>query len=210
MKQIVVLYALLRRIFYKFDIALSWIVTWFQFKLNGVSFTNDYLSRGRPSIKVELGGKFNIGKKLTINNGTYYNKIGRQQQCFFVVGPKGTLTIGDYVGASSIAIVCNNAITIGNHVKIGGNVVIYDTDFHSLNSADRSKLEEDITLAETKPIIIEDYVFIGAHSTILKGVVIGQYSIVGACSVITKNIPAGEIWAGNPAKFIRKHTDNGI
>ena len=53
-------------------------------------------------------------------------------------------------------------------------------------------------------MIIEDNVFIGAHSTILKGVTIGQNSIIGACSVVTKNIPPNEIWAGNPAKFIKK------
>jgi acetyltransferase-like isoleucine patch superfamily enzyme len=52
-------------------------------------------------------------------------------------------------------------------------------------------------------VIIEDNVFIGAHSTILKGVTIGKNSVIGACSVVTKNIPPNEIWAGNPAKFIK-------
>ena len=46
--------------------------------------------------------------------------------------------------------------------------------------------------------------FIGANSIILKGVTIGERSIIGAGSVVTKNIPDDEIWAGNPAKFIRK------
>ena len=53
-------------------------------------------------------------------------------------------------------------------------------------------------------MIIEDNVFIGAHSTILKGVRISKNSIVGACSVVSKNIPPNEIWAGNPIKFIKK------
>jgi acetyltransferase-like isoleucine patch superfamily enzyme len=52
-------------------------------------------------------------------------------------------------------------------------------------------------------VIIEDNVFIGAHSTILKGVTIGVNSVIGACSVVTKDIPANQIWAGNPARFIR-------
>ena len=54
-----------------------------------------------------------------------------------------------------------------------------------------------------KEVFIGDNVFIGAHSTILKGVKIGKNSIIGACSVVTKSVPDNEIWAGNPAKFVR-------
>jgi acetyltransferase-like isoleucine patch superfamily enzyme len=53
---------------------------------------------------------------------------------------------------------------------------------------------------------IGDNVFIGAHSTILKGVTIGESSVVGECSVVAKDIPENDIWAVNPAVFIR----NGI
>ena len=54
-----------------------------------------------------------------------------------------------------------------------------------------------------KPVIIENSVFIGAQSIILKGVTIGKNSIIGAGSVVTKNVPANQIWAGNPARFIK-------
>ena len=45
---------------------------------------------------------------------------------------------------------------------------------------------------------------IGAGSTILPGITIGEDAMIGAGSVVTKNVPAGEIWVGNPAKFLRK------
>ena len=57
---------------------------------------------------------------------------------------------------------------------------------------------------KAKPVIIKDGAFIGTDCIILKGVTIGEKSVIGAGSVVTKSVPDGEIWAGNPAKFIRK------
>lgn len=50
--------------------------------------------------------------------------------------------------------------------------------------------------------------YIGANSIICKPVTIGERSIVGAGSVVTKDIPDNEIWAGNPARFIRKRSNS--
>lgn len=47
-------------------------------------------------------------------------------------------------------------------------------------------------------------VFIGANVTICNAVTIGEFSVIGAGSVVTRDIPAGEIWAGNPARLIKK------
>lgn len=57
---------------------------------------------------------------------------------------------------------------------------------------------------KSKPVVIKRGAWIGGGSIILKGVVIGEYSVIGAGSVVTRSVPAGEIWAGNPARFIRK------
>ena len=56
-------------------------------------------------------------------------------------------------------------------------------------------------------IKIKEGCFIGCKTTILPGCTIGKYSVTGACSVVTKDIPDGEVWAGNPAKFICKTSD---
>jgi acetyltransferase-like isoleucine patch superfamily enzyme len=168
-----------------------------------VKFHSDYKAKGIPVINVNLKGKVTIGKQFAFHSGTYHSIIGRQQPCFFIVLAGAEVSIGDNVGFSSSAIICHNKITIGNNVKLGGNVVIYDTDFHSLNRRERNATPEDFSNMKTSPVYIENDVFIGAHTTVLKGVRIGESSIIGACSVVTKDVPAGQIWAGNPAKFIK-------
>lgn len=55
-------------------------------------------------------------------------------------------------------------------------------------------------------IHIKKRAYIGCNTVICKPVTIGEDAIVGASSVVTKDIPAGEVWAGNPARFIRKRT----
>ena len=45
---------------------------------------------------------------------------------------------------------------------------------------------------------------IGAGAVILCGITIGEKAMIAAGSVVTKDVPAGELWMGNPAKFVRK------
>lgn len=173
----------------------------YQLKGNGVKYKN-FRTSGIPYIMVARGGKCTIGKGFAMNNGIKGNPIGCYQRCTLFVDRNAELVIGDYVGMSQAALVCKTSITIGNYVKLGGGVCIYDTDFHSLNSEIR-KSKKDIDYCIKKPVTIKDNAFIGAHSIILKGVTIGENSIVGAGSVVTKSIPANQIWGGNPAKFIK-------
>lgn len=183
----------------------STISTKYKLYGNNVRF-HSVVANGLPYIMVARGGKCTIGKKFQINSGIRSNPIGRSQPCILFVDRDAELIIGNNVGISQTAIICHKRIKIGNHIKIGGGVCIYDTDFHSLNPVDRINPANDRKNKVSKPVIIHDNVFIGAHSTILKGVAIGENSIIGACSVVTKSVPSNEIWAGNPAKFIKKIT----
>lgn len=187
----------------RIDVGYSWLYTYIVFKLNGVVFANDFVTQGRPVVNVSLKGYMQVGRLFIANSGKY-NPIGRQQPCYFIVAEGATLQIGDNVGISCSAIVCRKQVVIHNNVRIGGNTVIYDTDFHSLQADQRTGLLEDGSYIEQAPVVIEENAFIGAHSTILKGVTIGRNSIIGAGSVVSKSIPANQIWAGNPAKFIRE------
>lgn len=167
----------------------------------GVKFCG-FKTFGIPYLYVK-NGSVKIGDKFKMYNGFTGNIIGRQQKCIFIANG-GFLSIGNNVGISSTTFICHHQIHIGNNVRIGGNTVFYDTDFHSLNVSERIANPENKNNIRTAPILIHDNVFIGAHSTILKGVEIGENSIVGAGSLVSSNIPPNQIWAGNPAKFIRE------
>lgn len=159
-----------------------------------------------PKIKGKIflrgTGLIKFGNSISINSGTLANPIGGDTRMTIYIGPKGIIDIGNNTGISNSTIICYDNVKIGNNVKIGGSVKLYDTDFHSLDWKKRQNKKTDFPLS--KPILIGDNSFIGAHSIILKGVSIGERSIIGAGSVVTKSIPSDEIWGGNPAKFIKK------
>ncbi|GAB3032296.1 acyltransferase [Spirosoma pulveris] len=178
------------------------LVTRVRFYLNNVSYGSGLKSCGIPIVDINDGCSMTIGRSFNINNGRNHNRIGRQQPCFFIADLGGSIQIGDRVGMSCTALVSHNAITIGDDVTIGGNTVIYDTDFHTLITAQRTTFQDN-SLAKTAPVVIRNGAFIGAHVTILKGVTIGENAVVGAGSVVTANIPSNELWGGNPAQFIR-------
>jgi acetyltransferase-like isoleucine patch superfamily enzyme len=172
------------------------------FSIHGVTYGKGLQTIG--SIYVRSHGQINIGDNVRINSSPFANPIGGNERSYFQVLDAANLSIGNNTGISNVSITCSRSIVIGNFVKIGSGVCIFDTNFHSLNPILRtyrsSVFSNDIV---SDPIIIDDYAFIGTRAIILKGAKIGKNSVVGAGSVVSGNIPANEIWAGNPARFIR-------
>jgi len=89
-------------------------------------------------------------------------------------------------------------ITIGDNCMIGADASISDSDWHGLYNRLRPFGRS------TKPVVLEDNVWIGERALICKGVTIGENSVVGAGSVVTKDVPSHCVVAGNPAKIIKK------
>lgn len=176
------------------------------FKLFGIKYSSFPLIYGR--IVFICKGTLTLGSNVSINSGKQFNPIGGDTCTRFIVENKNAkLTIGNNVGISNSTIFCCNSIIIEDEVLIGGSCKIYDTDFHSVNASERIEPftfnNHGLTI-KTNPIIIKKRAWIGGHCIILKGVTIGTNSVVGAGSVVTKSIPDNEIWAGNPAKFLKK------
>ncbi len=88
-------------------------------------------------------------------------------------------------------------VSIGRECNISWDCDILDNDFHAI-------LDENGKAGEVaKPVVIEDRVWIGCNSIILKGVTIGHDSVIAAGSVVVKDVPPHSLVAGNPARVIR-------
>lgn len=164
--------------------------------------------KGPIYLRLRKTGKLIIGNNFRCVSGCCYNPIARNIRTSFCTEENAIIEIGDNVGISSSSIWAFERITIGNNVNIGADCIIMDSDAHSLNYEDRREGKLDKQNRKTRPIIIEDDVLIGTRSIILKGVTIGARSIIGAGSVVTCSIPSDEIWAGNPARFVKKLKGN--
>jgi acetyltransferase-like isoleucine patch superfamily enzyme len=148
----------------------------------------------------------NPGSRIIINEGCSFrsdrtsNLIGINRKCILSTHSKNaTIQIGKNCGFSGVTIGAYENITIGDNFLCGANVIITDYDWHNIEP-DKRQLE----CINSKPVIINDNVFIGVNSIIWKGVTIGKNTVIGANSVVTKSIPENVVAAGNPCRVIRQ------
>jgi acetyltransferase-like isoleucine patch superfamily enzyme len=98
-------------------------------------------------------------------------------------------------------------IIIGDDVLLGHGVHFY-TNNHSYDRVDIPIVEQGYSKHEN--VILDDGCWIGANAIILPGVMIGKSAVVGAGSIVTRDVPAGEIWAGNPCRRIKKRRTEDV
>lgn len=168
-------------------------------------------------VEAKVGVKFFPSSKvINIKGGQTNIKIGKNTSIrgeLLTFRHGGEIVIGDYCYVGEMTRIWSaSKISIGNRVLIAHNVNIHDNNAHPIDAQQRHEQykkiissghpKEDSTLNE-KSIIIEDDVWIGFNSTILKGVTIGKGSIIAACTLITKDVPPFVIIAGNPAQIIK-------
>ena len=188
-----------------YKIIYSWyrLLNTYTILINRVQIGSGVNIRGKVFFKT-VGNKSTtifIGDHVNINSSLAADPIGGDTRTILYTRHKGIIKIGNYVGISNTTIVADVSVVIGDWTNIGGDTKIYDTDFHSLDPDIRYNGDTDI---KSKSVVIGSKVFIGGHCIILKGVTIGNGAVIGAGSVVSRNVPSNEIWAGNPAKFIRK------
>lgn len=189
-------------IWIKLDFIKSTFYSRFSLSFQGCAAGKGLKTSGNCCFKARRAGSIRIGNHVTLLAGHRSNRVGLTNRVLLETLDEGLISIGDHSGGSAVVISSRSSISIGEYVKMGGNVRIFDHDFHSLDSRIR-RTKEDRNHVNSRPVSIGKEVFIGTNSTILKGVTIGERSIVAAGSVVVKSIPADEVWGGNPAKCIR-------
>jgi UDP-3-O-[3-hydroxymyristoyl] glucosamine N-acyltransferase len=166
--------------------------------LRGVKYGRNVRFYGLPVIIRIVQSRITIGKGCTFRSDFASNLVGINRKCIVTTLRKDSeVLIGENSGFSGTVIAAAGSIRIGSSVLCGANTTITDYDWHGLEPDKRNQP------ADPKPVVIEDNVWLGLNSVVLKGVTIGKNSVIGADSVVTRDIPANVIAAGNPCRVIK-------
>lgn len=174
-------------------------------KFMGCPYGSHLIVDGKVYLFAQRKGAITVGKHVSIFSRFGANLVGLTNPSVIQCLGNGRISIGNHCGLSAPILSARSLIQIGDYTQIGGNVRVFDHDYHALDHLARRNPIQDQALCKTKPVIIGNDVLIGANSIILKGVTIGDRCIIGAGSVVTRNIPPDEIWGGNPAIKLRSH-----
>lgn len=129
-----------------------------------------------------LGEDSTIEDFSTVNNGVGDVIIGNRTR----------------IGMSNVLI---GPITIGSDVMFAQNVVLSGLN-HGYEDID---LPPSMQKVETKPIVVENQVWIGANAVVTAGVTVGKHSIVAAGCVVVKDVPPYAIVGGNPGRILKQY-----
>ena len=161
---------------------------------------------GQPLIDIRKGSNLYIGDGVTLNSKNKGYHINMHSPVKLYADRKGAqIRIGDKTRIHGTCIHAYSSIEIGNNCLIAANCQIFDGNGHNISFPD---VENRInTTGTSKPIKIEDDVWIGANSIVLPGVTIGKGSVISANSVVIKDIPAMVVAGGNPAIIIKDYAE---
>ncbi len=137
--------------------------------------------------------KLGKGAKLFKFVNAYGCEIGAETKVGAYVEIQGGAKIGDRSFVSSHSFICD-LVTIGNDVFVGHGVM-------TINDLVPPSRRRTGSPEHWRPTHIGNNVVIGSNATLFP-VKIGDYAVIGAGSVVRKDVPAGQVWAGNPAKYI--------
>lgn len=168
----------------------------------GCSCGRGLIADGPILVRSQKRGQIVLGDQVTLVSRHGANQVGLCHPVILHSIGQGRIIVGRGSGMSSAVLSARSEIRIGERVKLGGNVRIFDHDYHALDPVARRNADTDGRNCRSRPVCIGDDVFIGTSTIVLKGSSIGDRSVIGAGSVVSGKIPPDEIWAGNPARRV--------
>jgi len=199
---------LINRIFFKL-LNIWWKLTIpLRLRAKGVEVGKGACFYGMPIISMAPNSHIRLGDRVVLCSDSRFTALGVNHPVVLrTLRPNAEIVIGNDSGISGGSICAASQIILGKECLIGANVTIADTDFHAINPKNR-RYNNNQSEIDTKPICIQNNIFIGTGSLILKGVNIGENCVIGAMSVVTKDVPRNSIYAGSPAKLIQSDIGN--
>lgn len=135
------------------------------------------------------------------NQLIFKNKCEFHNSNIIIRGDNCIVTVGEGTRFGSVYMVCmgqGNSISIGQDCMFADQVDIWNTDSHPLVDLKREIINP------SRPICIENHVWIGKGGKILKGVKIGSNAVIGMNSLVTKDINPNTLNVGSPTKCIKE------
>ncbi|MBQ8197888.1 MAG: Coenzyme F420 hydrogenase/dehydrogenase, beta subunit C-terminal domain [Lachnospiraceae bacterium] len=170
-----------------------------------------------PNAKIRMYGEkdFVVGvSKLRKSKAETYIRMGRDAVWFLRHGghmsyeavlevhDNGVLDTGFFSMNVRGTMIVDKKITLGEDVMMARNVIVYDSDFHQLLNDDGEQTNAP------REVIIGNHVWLGANSTVLKGVKIGNHSVVAANALVSKDVPERALVAGTNSGFVINNSVN--
>jgi len=182
---------------------ITTIITVLVAKRRGIKVGRQVRCLGLPVITAVRGSQIEIGDRVVLVSDVRGTALGVSGPTILrTLSSGGKLRIGDDTGISGGVICAAESVSIGKRCLLGADVMIFDTDFHNHEPEGR-RYKEPKWSKISRPVVIEDDVFIGTRTIISKGVTIGAGSIIAAGSIVTTDVAPRSIYAGVPAKFKR-------
>lgn len=151
---------------------------------------------------IDIRGKqyINFGNRLTTGVGCRFEAYSNDSTKKLFFG--SDIQVNDYVHISAM-----ESVQIGDGVLMASHIYISDNSHGCYKGCNYDSDPNIIPIKRdyiTKPVKIENNVWLGEHVVIMPGVTVGKGSIIGANSVVTKDIPPYTIAVGQPAKPIKR------
>jgi maltose O-acetyltransferase len=166
-------------------------------------------------LKLRLGDHVRFGRNFQTNGRLVIKGPGRvifgddinawahaEKNVLITYTPDSVITIGSGTRLNGAGIMAYTRIEVGRRCILG-STLLFDSDFHPLDPAHRHDPDAPVSCA---PITLEENVWLGGQSAVLKGVTVGENSVVAFRAVVSDDVSPNVVVAGNPARVVKTLT----